>query len=59
MRIAQRILACCFFARDDSLNVLRLFELYFLSCMVAGVQLDPVYFWPGNCIVLLLALRVG
>ena len=41
IRVAQRILACCFFAQDDSLNVLRLSELYFLSCMLDGVQLDP------------------
>ena len=38
--MAQRILACFWFARDDSLNVPRLFELYFLSCMLDGDQLD-------------------
>jgi len=41
IRVAQRILACSLFARDDSLNVLRLSELYFLSSMLDGVQLDP------------------
>ena len=35
------ILACSLFAWDDSLNVLRLSKLYFLSCMLDGVQLDP------------------
>ena len=39
--VAQRILACYFFARDGSLNVLRLSELYFLSCMLDDVQLGP------------------
>jgi len=29
-----------FFARDDSLNVHRLSELYLLSCMLDGVQID-------------------
>jgi len=41
IRVAQRILAYCFFARDDSLNVLRLSELYFLSYMLDGVQFEP------------------
>ena len=41
IRIAQHILACSLFARDNSLNVPRLSELYFLSCMLDGVQLDP------------------
>ena len=41
IRVAQRILACFLIARDDSLNVLRLSELYFLSCMLDGNQLDP------------------
>jgi len=42
IRVAQRILTCLLFARDDSLNVPRLFELYFLSYMLDGDQLDPV-----------------
>jgi len=40
VRVAQRILACCFFAWDDSLNVPRLPELYFLSYMLDGIQTD-------------------
>ena len=39
--VAQRILTCSLFARDDGLNVLRLSKLYFLSYMLDGVQLDP------------------
>jgi len=39
IRLAQRIFACSLFTRDDSLNVPRLFELYFLFCMLDGVQL--------------------
>jgi len=41
IQVAQRILACCFFARDDNLKVTRLSKLYFLSCILDGVQLDP------------------
>jgi len=41
IRVAQRILACSLFARNDSLNVPRLSKLYFLPCMLDGVQLDP------------------
>jgi len=41
IRVAQHILTCCFFAWDDSLNVSRLSELFFLSCILNGVQLDP------------------
>jgi len=41
IRVGQRILACSFFAQDDSLNVSRLSELCFLSCMLDGVQLEP------------------
>jgi len=41
IRVAHRILTCSTFAQDDSLNVSRLSELYFLSCMLDGVQLDP------------------
>ena len=41
IRVAQRILASSLFARDDSVNVPRLFELYFPSCMLDGDQLDP------------------
>ena len=39
--VAQRIFACSLFARDNSLNIPRLSELYFLSCMLNGDQLDP------------------
>jgi len=38
--VAQRILACSLFARDDSLNILRLSELNFLSYMLDGHQLN-------------------
>ena len=41
IRVAQRILACSLFARDDSLNVPRLSELYFLSCVLDEDQLKP------------------
>jgi len=41
IRVTHHILACCLFTRDDSLNVPRLSELYLLSCMLNGVQLDP------------------
>jgi len=41
IRVAQRILACSLFAQDDSMNVPRLSKLYFLSCMLDDVQLDP------------------
>jgi len=44
MRVAHHILACSLFARDDSLNVPRLSELYFLSCMPDAVPLDPSSF---------------
>jgi len=44
IRVAQLILACCFFTWDDSLDVPRLFELYFLSCMLDGAQLNPSSF---------------
>jgi len=37
-------LACCFFAWDDSLNVPSLSKLYFLSCMLDSVKLDPSSF---------------
>ena len=32
------------FARDNSLNVPRLIEMYFLSCMLQGERLDPASF---------------
>jgi len=41
IRVAQHILACSLFVRDDSLNVPRLPQLYFLSCMLDVIQLDP------------------
>ena len=41
IRVAHCILACSLFARNDSLNVPRLFELYFLPYMLNGDQLDP------------------
>jgi len=40
IRVAQRILACCFFAQDGSLNVSRLPELYFWSCMLDVIQFN-------------------
>jgi len=44
IQVAQHILLCYFFAQDDSLNVQRLSELYFLSYMLDGVQFDPSLF---------------
>jgi len=44
VRVAQHILTCSLFARDVSLNVSRLYELHFLSCMCDGDQLDPGLF---------------
>jgi len=40
IRVAQRILACSLYAWDDSMNVLRLSELCFLSCMLDGDQFE-------------------
>jgi len=40
IRVAQPILACCFFTGDDSLNVPRLSELYLLFYMLDGVWID-------------------
>ena len=42
--VAQRFLACSLFARDNNLNIPRHFELYFISCMLDGVQLDLGFF---------------
>jgi len=44
IRVAQCILACSLFARDDRLNVLSLSELYFLACVLNGDQLNPSSF---------------
>jgi len=44
IRVVQRILACSLFTRDNSLNVPRLSDLYFLSYMLDGDQLDPSSF---------------
>jgi len=41
IRVAQHNLICCFFTRDDSLNVPRLSKLNFKSCILDGVQTDP------------------
>jgi len=41
IQVAQRLLACGLFARDDSLNVSHLSELYFLYSILQGNQLDP------------------
>jgi len=41
IRVAQRLMSSGIFARDDSVNVPRLSELYFLSCMFHGERLDP------------------
>ena len=38
------MLACGIFARVDGLNVSRLFELYFLSCMMNDDRIDPESF---------------
>ena len=42
--VAQHILDCSLCAQDNSLNVPRLSELYLLSCMLNGDQLDPSSF---------------
>jgi len=41
LRVAQRIMATGIFARDNTVSVPQLFELYFLSCMLHGERLDP------------------
>jgi len=38
------MLSCSVSTRNDSLNVLQLFELYSLLCMMNGDQIDPGYF---------------
>ena len=38
--MAQRVLSCGVFARDDSLNVPRLSKLYFLSRMMNGDRIE-------------------
>ena len=43
IRVAQSILACSLFAQDDSLNVPRLSELYFLSCSSMETNLTQVH----------------
>jgi len=40
IQVAQCLMASAIFARDDSVDVPRLFELY-LSCMLHGERLDP------------------
>ena len=40
IRVAQRLMASGIFTRDDSVNVPRLSELYFWSCMLHGERLD-------------------
>ena len=40
MRVAQRIMALGNFARDNSVNVPRLTEMYFLSCIIKGEHLN-------------------
>jgi len=42
--VTQRLLACGLFAREDSLNVPRLFELYFLYSIPEGDRIDPESF---------------
>jgi len=39
--VAQKLLACGLFAREDTLKVARLFELYFLYSMLQGDYLHP------------------
>ena len=41
IRVAQHIMALGIFARDDSVNVPQLSEMYFLSCMPQGERLKP------------------
>jgi len=46
IQVAQWMLACGIFARDDTLNVSRLSELYFLSYMINGGRSDLDHSWP-------------
>ena len=41
IRVPQRIMALGFFVRDDIVNVPRLFEMYFLLCILEGEHIDP------------------
>ena len=41
IRVAQRLLACGLFAREDSLNMPHLSQLYFLYSMFQGGRLYP------------------
>ena len=41
IRVAQCIFVFGLFARDDSINVSQLSELYFMSCMMNGIRIDP------------------
>jgi len=44
IRVAQRLLTCGLFAREDSLNVPHQSELYFLYSMPQGNRLNPSSF---------------
>ena len=41
IQVAQHIIALDIFARDESVNLPRLFEMYFLSCVLQGDRIDP------------------
>jgi len=56
--VAQCMLSCGVFARNDSLNVLRLSKLYFLSCMIMVTGLISGLSWHDNYIVELPVLLV-
>ena len=42
IRVAQRILTCCFFARNDSLNLARLSELHFLYACKGRIDIGGI-----------------
>ena len=45
IRVTQWLLACGFFAKEDSLNVSSLSELYVLYNMLKGDHIDPGSFF--------------
>ena len=59
IRVVQHIMALGIFARDDSVNVPRLSEMYFLSCMLEGERLNPGPFLARQFTVPPLVQRVG
>ena len=56
--VAQRLLACGLFAKEDSLNVPHRSELYFLYSMLEGDRIDPDHSWSISCIVQPLVLHI-